>query len=76
MIKTTNTQTHMSVDEKMREGYTKGAMEAGFGAASGVRPETAASGGRITREENKDGTHGTGKVPNHLDDENSGLADS
>ncbi len=72
----TNTQTHLGVDEKIRQGYTKGAMEEGFGAASGVRPETASSGGKITNDENGDGALQTGKVPNHFEDENSGLADS
>ena len=76
MAKTANTQTRLSVDEKIRQGYTRNAMEEGFGAASGVRPETAASGGMVTAEENGDEARKTGKVPNHFENENSGLADS
>jgi hypothetical protein len=76
MVKTTNTGTHMGVDEKIKQGYSQRAMEEGFSAASGVRPETSSSGGRVLHPETKDGARHTGKVPNHLDEENEGLADN
>lgn len=70
---TANTQTHLSVDQHIKQGYTKAAMEEGFDSASGVRPMGAASGGKVNGEEKGDGARKTGKVPNHLDEENSGL---
>ena len=73
---TANTQTHIGVDQHIKQGYTKAAMEEGFGSASGVRPETASSGGHILHPETADGPRNTGKVPNHLDEENEGLADN
>lgn len=70
------TDSSISVDKKMKQGYTSSAMEEGFSSASGVRPDTASSGGRVSHPETKDCAHQTGKVPNHLDEENEGLADN
>lgn len=51
----TNIATHLAVDEKIRisEGDAL-AYEEGFATESGVRPETAESGGRIRHPEDKD----------------------
>ncbi len=76
MPKTSNTETQEGVDERIRQGYSRSAMEEGFGAASGVRPDTASSGGHVLHPETKDGARNTGKVPNHFEDENEGLADN
>ena len=74
MTQTSNTETHIGVDEKLKQGYSQNAMEEGFGAASGVRPETSSSGGKITHSESKDAARRTGKISNHLDEQNEGLA--
>lgn len=74
MAKTSNTQTHQGVDEHIKEGYSKAALEEGFDSASGIRPAGSSSGGHIENEEKGDGPRNTGKVPNHLDEENEGLS--
>ena len=80
---TGGTETQVAVDTKMKKtiaaGSTKGdrnEYEEGFAAASGVRPETAASGGRIRHPEDKDSAHSGSRVPDPSEKENSGLADN
>ena len=71
MAKTGNTETHLSVEEKIKQGYTERSMNEGFAAASGVRPETASSGGKITHPERGDRALNTGRVDNHLEDDDN-----
>ena len=76
MPKTGNSETHLAVDEKLKMGYTRTAMNEGFASASGVRPETAESGGKVTKGEDKDRARFTGRVSNGIDGmENGGAAD-
>lgn len=50
-----STETHLSVDEKIRRSESEStSYEEGFATESGVRPETAESGGRIRHPEDKD----------------------
>jgi hypothetical protein len=78
---TGNTDTHVATDTQMentiRDGSTLGdreAFEEGFAAASGIRPETAESGGRIRHPESKDAARHD-PVAKLVKNENSGLAD-
>lgn len=66
-----NTETHMGVDEKIKAGYTRGSMNEGFSAASGIRPETASSGGKITHPEQMDRARNTGRVENHIEEDDN-----
>jgi hypothetical protein len=79
---TGSTETHKAVDTKIKETIKHGSevseqtsYEEGFASASGVRPETAETGGRIKNPENKD-TPKTGQITPPLEQENSGLADT
>jgi hypothetical protein len=79
---TGNTDTHVAVDTKMKTtiklGSTKGdrnAYEEGFASASGIRPDTAASGGHIRHPESKDAP-AIDPVPKSIEEENPGLADN
>lgn len=79
---TGGTDTHVAVDTKMKhvieDGSTKGdkqAYEEGFASASGVRPETAETGGRIRAPERKDAAQ-IDPVPKSIEEENAGLAES
>jgi hypothetical protein len=52
-----NTATHLAVDEKIRQSLGFGdsiSFEEGFAAESGVRQETAETGGRVRHAEDKD----------------------
>lgn len=69
-------ETHMAVDDKMKRGYTPETMREGYGAASGVRPETAETGGRAKHPESEDGSLTPERKSNHIEDENAGLADN
>lgn len=71
---TGNTETHIATDERMKMEDPL-AYEEGFASASGVRPETSESGGRVRHPENKDAAK-TAMVPNHIDEEDAGLAES
>lgn len=78
---TGNTDTHLAVDSQMKKSIAKGSTsedrleyEEGFAAASGVRPETAATGGRIKHPETKDASN-PDPVPSSIEKENAGLAD-
>lgn len=71
---TASTETHLSVDENLRK-RSQNAFEEGFAASSGVRPETAETGGRVKNPEKKD----SALVESTLDavaDENAGLTES
>ncbi len=75
---TGSTETHRAVDEHMfpkdaRE--LQSAYEEGFAASSGIRPETAESGGRIKHPETQDHQKHPG-APDLIEEENAGLADS
>jgi len=79
---TGGTDTHVAVDTKMRQviedGSSEGDREAfqeGFASASGIRSETAETGGRIKNPENKDAAR-PGSEPKVTSKENSGLADN
>lgn len=86
MTKTPNTETHMAVDEKIKTGYTQRSMNEGFASASGVRPETAETGGRLTHPEDADRARDNDEFLHHIEEEeeeiikaetgNSGLADN
>lgn len=73
-----NTATHMAVDEAMldKNMQTPRVYEEGFASASGVRPETAESGGRIRHPENKDDAIVEERVVDLIEMENAGLADA
>lgn len=72
-----NTETHLAVDEKIKLGYREGQnpMVEGFAASSGVRPEVSASGGRINDDEKVDASN-PDRVPDTIEEEIAGLADS
>jgi hypothetical protein len=70
------TETHMAVDDKIKQGHTPEAMREGYGAASGVRPGAAESGGRLEKTETGDDPRTPERKSNHLENENAGLADS
>lgn len=72
---TGSTETNMATDEHLSLEDLRAYVE-GFAAASGVRPDTAASGGRIRHPEDRDSASNEGRVSNHLEEENAGLADS
>lgn len=72
---TGNTETHLAVDERL-DMEDRLAFEEGFASASGIRPETAESGGRIKHPEDKDASIDDGRIDNQLDAQDSGLADS
>ncbi|MDE3060154.1 MAG: hypothetical protein KGJ06_04015 [Pseudomonadota bacterium] len=76
------TETHLAADTQMKEtirrGSTKGdrnAYHEGFASASGVRQETAETGGRIHHPESKDAPR-PDPVPPLIEKENAGLADT
>ena len=80
-----NTETHIAVDEKMRnqpaelQDDFQDDLEEGFASASGVRNETAATGGRVKHPETKDEDRTnrlSHRAPNPVEDENAGLADN
>ena len=74
-----NTDTHLSVDEKIRTDLanpaTTPAFSEGFAASSGVRPQAAETGGRIKAEETQDDTD-PDRVIDSTETEIAGLADS
>jgi len=77
-----NTETHLAVDIQMKKVIDSGrpagdtnAYEEGFASASGVRPESAETGGRIRSPENKDKAKPS-QIPASIEKENAGLADS
>ena len=75
---TGGTDTHLAVDDAIRN-ESNTALEEGFAAASGVRNETAETGGRIKHPETKDEEYtkrDTHQAPNPVDEENAGLADN
>jgi hypothetical protein len=79
---TGGTETHVAVDTRMKKTIYKGSSkdirpvyEEGFASASGIRPETAETGGRIKHPETKDAAK-PDPVPKSIEEENPGLADS
>lgn len=74
-----NTDTHLSVDTKIRTDLenpaTSPAFEEGFAASSGVRPQAAETGGRIKDEETLDDTD-PDRVIDATEIEIAGLADN
>lgn len=74
---TGGTETHLAVDEAMQDknAQAQHVYEEGFAASSGVRQETAETGGRIKHPEMKDDSR-PDRVPDSIEEENAGLADS
>jgi len=72
---TGNTETRIATDEHMALEDAN-IYEEGFASASGVRADTASSGGRIRHSEEGDAPYTEGRVDTLIDDENSGLADN
>ena len=77
---TGGTETHPATDEMIKQtidqpGIHRRAFEEGFAAASGVRGETAETGGRVHAPELDDRST-IESLPSSLDDENAGLADN
>jgi hypothetical protein len=81
----TGTETHLGVDEMIDESLDKGssadgvvdkAYREGFGASSGVRNETAESGGHSNPAPEMKDDSIPDRVPNSLEKENAGLADN
>lgn len=73
-----NTDTHLAVDEKIkqdRHSPAQPAMREGFAASSGVLNEVAETGGQIKNSELKDDPS-PDRTPDDIEKENSGLADS
>lgn len=70
------TETHLATDVKMDRVThyidAETSYEEGFASASGVRNETAESGGRLKHPETKDDA----RVPGSIEHENAGLADN
>ena len=78
---TGGTETHVAVDTQMKQVIKNGsskddreAYQEGFASASGIRPETAETGGRIAHPESKDAPK-PDPVPRKIEEENPGLAD-
>ncbi len=77
---TASTENHLSVDDEMREtkhpgGEQDHAFVEGFAASSGIRPESAETGGRLDHPEVFDDLV-PDPEPISLEEENAGLADS
>ncbi len=76
-----STENHRSVDAQMEEvnehpgGEQNLAFEEGFAASSGIRPESAETGGRIDHPEMLDDSM-PDPLPESLEEENPGLADN
>ena len=75
---TPSTETHRSVDQQIAQDLATPAsasMREGFAASSGIRPETAETHGGIRAPEMKDDSK-PDRVPDSIEKENAGLADS
>ena len=74
---TGNTENQMAVDEAMRKNYgnIQQAYEEGFAASDGVRGETVETAGRVKTTEKADESKPM-RVPETIENENPGLADS
>jgi hypothetical protein len=75
---TGNTGNHIAADEMMKRknsGLEREGYEEGFASASGVRNETAETGGRVQHPEAKDRSRPDPVSPS-IEDENAGLAES
>ena len=76
-----STENHLSVDAQIEEvidhagGQQDLALREGFAASSGIRPESAETGGRIDHPEMLDDTM-PDPVPDIIEEENPGLADN
>lgn len=77
-----STETHLATDTKMKQVIERSSSagdtmsyEEGFASASGIRPETAETGGRIKNPENKDAAKSDPTAAS-IKKENPGLADS
>lgn len=74
----TSTETHLSVSDKIDLDLStpaQTAMREGFAASSGIRQEAAETGGRIKNGQMKDDPKND-RVPDSIEKQNSGLADS
>ena len=71
----TGTETYLAVDDEINLGYTPEAMQEGYAASSGIRPEIAESSGQSHSNENADESHNPERKSSHLENENAGLAD-
>lgn len=73
---TGGTGNQLAVDDEIKESeFESIAYEEGFASASGVRPETAETGGRVRYPETKDAAR-PDPVPLSIEKENAGLADT
>jgi hypothetical protein len=73
---TGGTENQRAVDDEIKESdFEPIAYEEGFAAASGVRQETAETGGRIKYPEAKDAPR-PNPIPSLIEKENAGLADT
>ena len=77
------TETHLGVDQQIEKTLQDGSSDAGsialsyregFAASSGIRPETAETGGRAKAPEMKDDVI-PDRTPDSIEEENAGLAD-
>jgi len=74
---TGNTQTHLAVDEAIKEGYNSRRLEQGFSASDGVRGATMETGGSVKHPEKGDAaiTEDPSTILTTIDNEDPGLAD-
>ncbi len=79
-----STETHRGVDEQIEktlddgstaDGRVEKSYREGFAASSGIRPETAETGGRAKAPEMADDAI-PDRTPDSIEKENAGLADS
>lgn len=73
-----STATHLSVDQKIDLDLrtpAQASMREGFAASSGIRPEVAETGGRVKNPQMKDDM-ADDRVPDSIEKQNAGLADS
>lgn len=73
---TGNTETHIATDVMMNENFNSSLkLEEGFAASSGIRNETAETGGRVKAPEKGDASIPAITLAK-FEEENSGLADA
>ncbi len=73
---TGNTEPHIATDVMMEEGFNSSLkLEEGFAASSGIRNETAETGGRVKAPEKGDASIPAITLAK-FEEENAGLADA
>lgn len=71
-----NTETHIATDVMMNEDFNASLkLEEGFAASSGIRNETAETGGRVKAPEKGDASIPAITI-DKFEEENAGLADA